>query len=112
MSIDELIRSAVTPIIPLCYPNYYTGDETEYCVFNYYERGMAFADDEATATVFSVQLHWYLPHGINPNAKKRQVIAALLAAGFTRPEITNASDSEGQHYVFECELGADANGNV
>ena len=36
--------------------------------------------------------------------KRRAIKKALAAAGTTWPSYTNASDKEGQHHVFECQL--------
>ena len=47
--------------------------------------------------------YWFLPAKVNPLERKRQLRQALIAAGFTAPTITPASDDDGQHYVFECE---------
>lgn len=39
-----------------------------------------------------------------PIEKRRAIKKALAAAGTTWPSYTNASDKEGQHHVFECQL--------
>lgn len=44
-----------------------------------------------------------MPHSVNPNSKKKAIARALNNAGFTYPEINNASDDDGQHYSFDCE---------
>ena len=103
MSINSTIRAAVTPIVPECVPDRYTGTETEYCTFNYSEIPDAFGDESPHAIRYLVQLHYFLPAGANPYAKKKQLKNALLSAGFTYPSVTNASDADGQHYVLEAE---------
>lgn len=103
MSIDAAIRTALTPIVPIVKPNVHTGSETEYIVFNYTELPTLHADNRPHAIRYLVQVHWYLPTNVNPNTKKKQIKNALLDAGFTYPSTTNASDGEGQHFVFECE---------
>lgn len=109
MSLNETLIRAVRPIVPVCVPDDYDGEEEEYCVFSATELGDCFGDDGPTAIRFLVSLHYYLPRGRNPIAKKKQLARALSGAGFTWPSITNASDGNGQHYVFECEWaeGAD-----
>jgi hypothetical protein len=115
MSIDATIRTALTPIVPIVKPNVYTGSETEYCVFNYSELPTGFGDNAPHAIRYLVQLHWFAPWrtesgvAINPNTKKKQIKQALLNADFTYPSTTNASDGEGQHFVFETEY---CDGNV
>lgn len=103
MSIDATIRNAITPIVPVCVPQIYTGTETEYCVFNYSELPTDFGDNMPHAMRYLVQLHWYLPLKANPNAKKKQIKQALANADFTYPSVVNASDADGQHFVFECQ---------
>lgn len=103
MNLDEELRTALTPIVPVCLPVTYDGEEPEYIAFAYDERGGAFGDDDCEALIVDLTLHWYLPAGDNPNAKKRRLRRALLDLGFTAPEIINASDEDGQHFVFECQ---------
>lgn len=103
MSFDSQLREKLLPIIPIVEPNIYKGEALEYLEFSYSERGDCFGDDEPDANILSVQVHYYLPHGQNPKAKKRLIQQALFELGGTWPEITNASDKEGQHYVFEFE---------
>ena len=102
MSLEKTIRDALMTIVPVVEANVYTGDATEYIVFNYDEM-FFYAEGTAKLRRCVVQVHWYLPHKINPLQKKRQIAQALDNAGFTYPGIINASDGEGQHYVFECE---------
>ena len=103
MSINSTIRAAITPIVPECVPDQYSGTATEYCTFNYSEIPDAFGDESPEAIRYLVQLHYFLPTGANPYAKKKQLKNALLSAGFAYPSVTNASDSDGQHYVLESE---------
>lgn len=103
MSINEVLRNAILPLVPVCEPVEYDGEEAQYCTFLYDDEPSIFADGKPDAMVHLVILNWYLPVGANPIKKKRQICRALFAAGFTYPRITNASDSGGQHFVFECE---------
>ena len=103
MSIDATIRNAITPIVPIVKPNIYTGSETEYIVFNYSELPTLHADNHPNAMRYLVQVHWFCPGNVNPSAKKKRIRQALHGAGFTYPSTTNASDGEGQHFVFETE---------
>lgn len=101
MSFNNQLREKLLPVVPIVEPNIYKGDALEYIDFAYSERGGCFGDDEPDENILSVQVHYYLPHGQNPKAKKRLIRQALFELGGTWPEITNASDEEGQHYVFE-----------
>lgn len=103
MSINETIRAAVLPLVPICEPNTYGGDEEEYCTFNYSEQPGVFAEGRPDCIMYLLQLHWFLPAGVNPLRKKVQLRHALLAARCTYPSTTDASDEDGQHYVFECQ---------
>jgi len=102
MSCDDAINTTFGEILPL-YPNVYTGDALTYLVYNYYVIPEVYANSVSHASRYSVQLHFYLPHKGNPNAIKLAIINACISGGFTYPSMTNASDKDGQHYVFEFE---------
>ena len=113
MATDERIVAAVTPIVAICEPDMYTPESgeavaEEYCTYNVNSVPSAFGDDRAALTTELVQIHWYLPNGVRPTEKKRQLCRALQEAGFTYPTVENAGDSTGQHWVFECECTAEA----
>lgn len=101
-SCDEVINDAFANILPL-YPNLYTGAAKSYLVYNYYVIPEVYAEGIARSARYSVQLHLYLPHKTNPNALKLSIFSACVDNGFTSPSMTNASDGESQHYVFEFE---------
>lgn len=103
MNIDQRIKEALTPIIPEVQPDIYTGDAVEYIVWNYNLGPVLFADSTPDAARYFVQVHMYLPSGVNPIQKRIDICRAMHTAGFTYPSVTNASDKSGQHYVFECE---------
>ena len=63
-----------------------------------------FADDDAEHYRYLVQVHLYAPLEKNTRAYRREISRRLVAAGFTRPTVTPASDDHGQHYAFECEI--------
>ena len=90
-------------------PNIYTGDELEYIVTNYSTIPEVYADRAPHAARYVVQVHYLLPHGQNPNTMLQGLSRALWEQGFTWPGIVNAGDSDGQHYVLECEY-ADGGG--
>lgn len=103
MSFDSRLRDKLLPIVPIVEPNIYDGEALEYIIFAYIERGDCFGDNEPEEIILTVQVHYFLPNGENPRAKKRLIRQALFELGGTWPEITNASDKDGQHYVFEFE---------
>lgn len=63
-----------------------------------------FADDDAGHYRYLVQVHLYAPLEKNTRAYRQEITRRLVAAGFTRPTVTPASDKSGQHYAFECEI--------
>ena len=103
MNVDAAAFAAISPIFPECAPNVYEGHALEYVTWNAYTLPQVYAERRPAAARYPVQVHYYLPHGKSPTAGKLALQAALFAQGFTWPSITNASDSEGQHYVLECE---------
>lgn len=108
MATDAKIVAAVTPIVAICEPDEYTpesGEATaeEYCTYNFDSIPMGFGDNAPRSTRDLVQVHWYLPKGRRPHEKRLALCRALYKAGFTYPSVQNASDSTGQHWVFECE---------
>lgn len=103
MSLNEIIIGAVSPIVPVCVPDEYDGDSSEYCTFDYSTAATLFGDDRPDVLLYMLSLHWFLPNGVNPLKKKKQICSALHQAGLSWPEVMNASDEDCQHYVFECE---------
>ena len=106
MNIDERIRAAVLPIVPICEPDLYDGEESTYCTFNMEEIPTAFGDDAPHAVRYLIQLHLFGPGYPIPVSLRQlrwDLCRAVLAAGFTAPEITNASERKVQHYVLEFE---------
>lgn len=102
MTVEEKILAAVTPLVPECVENLYGGDADEYCTYNFNEIPAAFGDNTAHAVRYLCQVHWFLPLRRQPRPKKKELRRALAAQrGFTVPEIVNASDEIGQHYVYE-----------
>ena len=110
MSIEKRVRDALLPIVPVVEPLRYDGDALIYITFSYDELGEVFAEGQAQELRYLLSIRLHLPlrptqggESVNPRAYKRQIKAALVAAGCTTPNITDASDDGGQLYVFECE---------
>lgn len=101
--LDDSIRAAVEPLVAVCVPDFYTGDEKEYSTYNYTEIATAFGDGRPHAVRYQVQVHWFLPLKQRPHPKKKALRRALGAMQrfVTWPTIENASDELGQHYVYE-----------
>ncbi len=110
--LDDKIRAAIEPLVPVCVPDIYTGDAEEYCTYNYNEIPSAFGDNRPHLTRYLVQVHWFLPLKRRPHPKKRRLGRALGGASprWTYPTIVNANDNVGQHYVYEFEAVEADNG--
>lgn len=114
MTINERIISAVKPVVLTCVPGFYTPDAGEqaatvYCTFNYTETPDSFGDGAPEAMRYLCQIHLFAPwrtaagESNNTRPTRQALRQALFAAGFTFPTVTDASDADYQHYVFECE---------
>lgn len=109
MTLNERIIAVVTPIVPVCVPDLLVTEagETppeEYCTFKYPLEPEALADDTAQLQLALVQLHYFAPLKMNTVPTRRALWQALASVdAFTAPDIENASDQTGQHYVFEFE---------
>ena len=103
MNVDAAAYAAISPVFSECAPNVYEGHALEYVVWNSYCLPQVYAERQPAAARYPVQVHYYLPHGKNPTQGKLALQAALFAQGFTWPSIIDASDSDGQHYVLECD---------
>lgn len=103
MSINSTLKAALKSIAP-AEADTYEGDAAVYITFNYNSVPADFGDDEPSHERFLAQIHLWAPTSYNSLAKRKAVKMALSAAGATWPSYTNASDKEGQHHVFECEL--------
>lgn len=110
MSIEAKIRAALTPIVPIVELHRYDGPEKTYIIWNFDEFGALHAGDKAQEARYYLTVSLHLPlrptapgESTSPRLLKRQIKAALESAGCTTPDITDASDEEGQLYVFNCE---------
>lgn len=104
MTVNEQIKAAVEPIVAVCVPDAYDGEAEEYCTFSYDEHPEAFGDDAPDLIRYAASLHYYCPKGHNSIATRRALRMAIIAADFTAPTVENASDNDGQHYVFEFDV--------
>lgn len=109
MTLNEQIIAAVTPVVPVCVPDLLITEASEtppdeYCTFRYDDLADALGDDSAHVMRALVQVHYLAPLRANTVETRRKLWAALAAVdAFTAPDITNASDQTGQHYVLEFE---------
>ena len=100
-NVEEAVKRAVSPLFP-CEAGTYTGTALEYVTWTVYQLPQVYGEHGPAAARYPVMVHYWLPHGKNPNPGKLRISKALFDQGFTWPSVTNASDGDGQHYVFEC----------
>lgn len=104
MSVDSKIKSALSTFGDPVENTEYKGEAARYYVFNYSSTGADFADDEPGHEKYFVQVHLFAPLCENLTKRIKQTKRALFDAGFTWPEMVNASDGDWRHLVFECEI--------
>lgn len=104
MSIESRIIVALAPLDYKVYPNNYDGADEIYFVFNYNTFGDDYGDNRPQHEKALIQVHLFCPHEFNSVQLRKSAKLALLYAGFTYPNMTDASGKEGQHWVFECEI--------
>jgi hypothetical protein len=103
MSINSIIKTTLAPVTSEIEPDVYSGTADEYFTFNYFSQGDDFADDAPQHERYNVQIHYVCPRGKNSLSIRKQIKQLLFGAGFTWPTVTDATDSDGQHWIFECE---------
>lgn len=109
MSIAARILKAVSFTKLPCVQVSYNGDAETYFTFNLQAIPAVFADDTPDADIWLIQLHLYAPFTQDTTKLRRQVRKAIHEAGFTYPDLTDASsgirstDGTEQHVVFEFE---------
>lgn len=106
MTLNQRIIDALSPLGLPVVPDTDTGSRERCFVFSADQAPTFFCDDVPWIYNFQVQVHLFLPAGENGVALTQQAARALHGAGFTRPEVLDASDGSGQHKVLECETQA------
>lgn len=102
--VSAALQAALEEVMPgAVFPHVYTGPLERYAVWNYQTIRTLWAESRPHAARYLVQAHLYLPHGENPHALILKLQRGLVDRAFTWPNLTDASDAEGQHWVFECE---------
>ena len=100
----EILTGALSPLFPdAVFPQLYTGPLTRYVVWQYNILPEVWAEQAPHAARYLVMVHLYLPHRENPREDILAISRALFGAGTTWPIPLDAADSDGQHWVLECE---------
>lgn len=68
-----------------------------------------YGDDTPQHERHLVQVHFFCPLNVNITTMKTSIRRALYAAGFSWASVTDASDGDGRHIVFECETADGVN---
>ena len=106
-SMNKIVVAALSGFKLPVAENIYEGTAASYFVYNYADDILADAgDDDPQAYVASMQIHYICPLQQSYSDMKRRIRKALIDAGFTPPEVTDASDTADRtrHLVFECEM--------
>lgn len=111
MNVNNLIITALKPLVADVVPGHYTGTAKTYIAFNYEDdRGELFADDEPEIDKAYMQIHLFTPGSFNYMTLKKQIRQALRKAGFSYPTVQSyyESDTDKNHIIFQCEIEGDS----
>lgn len=109
MSINSTVKAALDPVAPVK-ADTYEGDEAVYITFGYASIPDGYADDAPEYERYLLSVHLFAPIGYNTLKKRKAIKRALSGIAETYPSMVNASDKEGQHLIFECELVGEVGG--
>ena len=123
MTINELlIRTLRDEEVAVVEPGLYTGNASQYYLFRVDEIGDDFGDDTAGGILYLTTVYYVCPREYNSIHRRRLTRQRLHAAGFTWPDIVDATsetDAKGadsgrlwQRWVFECEISGGPDGEV
>lgn len=104
MTLIEKLDKTLKPLGFPFYPHEYTGDVTEYGIYDdFTESGDLFCDNLPEFCVTSFRVHIYV---LQNRIKKKNTVKSLLrSAGFLLGDITEQHEKETgyTHYTFEVE---------
>ena len=107
MSVNEVIKTALDSFSdPVVFGEYASEGATppnRYYTFNYSSLGTDWADNAPGHERYLIQAHFFCAAAYRSVERVQATKQALFAAGLTWPDVVNASDETGQHWVFECE---------
>lgn len=103
MTTNEKIIAALAPTGLPVFPDIRQKYPEQYYTFNLTTIPDDFADDAPWHERVLVQVHLFLPQDFDSVQLRRDTKRYLEAGGFTWPGMTDATDEDGQHWVFECE---------
>ena len=110
VSIESRIRLALDALGYKVYPDTYDGSDKTYFIMNYNTIPDDFGCNQPQHERALIQVHLFCPHTFDSVKLRKDIKLALLGAGFTYPSMTNASDEDGQHWVFEFQVAEATDG--
>lgn len=81
----------------------HTGTDERYYCFYLSRIGTLYCDDDPEAEKAMIQIHLFAPLTENVSKRIRETQRALRDSGFLWPVVTDASDRDGRHIVFETQ---------
>lgn len=109
MSIQKMIVAALKPFGDPVQQGIYVpadADKEKYYTFNIEEIPADHADDAPHHEINLVQVHFFCPETFNSVSRVTETKQALFAAGFTWATKVDATDEDGQHLIFECQVAS------
>jgi hypothetical protein len=103
MTLNETIIAALTPLGLPVVPDVYTGTQSDYITFNFDALPRQFVGNVPVFYLCLIQVHLFASLEQDTENLRATIPRLLTGAGCTWPEIINATDKAGQHYVFECQ---------
>lgn len=96
----EALKPLGIPIVPDLQTG---GDQTFITYENVLQTPADFGDDLPGAFVGNVQVHYCTQMGKPYTETRNKIRNALIAAGFTAPEISELNSKTQRHVIFECD---------
>lgn len=103
MKLNRRIIAALSPLGLPAAPDVELKNAKEYIVFNYDLLPVQFVGNKPIYWRALIQVHYFCPLGADRVAERGRIPGLLADAGFTWPEIVDATDKTAQHYVYETE---------
>ena len=103
MTTNEKLIKALSPTGIQVFPDIREDYPEMYYTFNITTIPTDFADDVPWHERVLVQVHLFLPTDIDSVELRRKTKQCMANGGFSWPSMTDATDDEKQHWVFECE---------
>lgn len=104
MSVNEILRAALAPTGLICVPDTHVPGADTYYTFSYNVVPEAWGNNSPDAEICDVSVHLWGPVDKNLLALRERTRRLLRGAGLTSPFEIDASDEDGQHFLYECQV--------